>query len=126
MTVGQEGARLAWEGEKALKPGMEITITGCIPACGEDSVDLYLVCFAPSGEPYSIVYPGYVMEGVVRYASAIYNPSGCLCAPMFSHTICQDAQPGVYTMVLAVFPYGAKVDVRNIMTYAVQKVIVTE
>jgi hypothetical protein len=47
---------------KTVSPGMEIVFSGCIPACGDVPVDAYLICFSPSGEPYSVVYPGLVVE----------------------------------------------------------------
>ena len=122
--IACDGAVLSL-GAKVVSPGQELKFFGCIPAFGNQRVDIYLVVFSPAGAAYSALYPNGVAPGIHPYVRGIVNPSTCQCRDLLSHVVCANTQTGNWDAVLAVLPAGAPATVANIITYAQQTVMVT-
>ncbi|MEJ2745662.1 MAG: hypothetical protein P8123_08285, partial [bacterium] len=112
-------------GVKTAKGGEEIKLFGCLPAFGNRLVDVYLLAVSPNGVVYSIVYPGRVAKGLVPYIKRYFNPDRCTCDNLFAYIICENPKPGKWRVVLAALPAGAKPELKNVITFAVQTVTVS-
>jgi hypothetical protein len=88
-------------------------------------LDAYLLVFTPHGDPYSVLYPGETfIKGIHPYYAGFLNPLECMCMDFASHTVCQGAMLGSYTVMLAILPHGAPADHRNVLDYALKVVLI--
>jgi len=109
---------------RAVSPGRELKFTGCIPAFGNQAVDVYLVLVSPTGVVYSAISPDGITPGIHPYERGIINPSTCQCRDLLTYVVCAKAQPGVWTAVLAVLPAGAAPKAENAIAIATTTVVV--
>ena len=106
---------------KTASTGTKIVFFGCIPASGNVPVDVYLVCFSPAVDPYSVLYTGSVAKGLTPYYAGVWT-ADCLCMTLWTHIACPGPPLGTWKVVLAVLPHGATADARNVTTYALQTI----
>ena len=90
-------------------------MSACVPPQGEPC-DVYLLGRAPDGSIWSILFNGKYKKGIVPYATGYTSPSPW-CGVVHTHTVCNTAVPGEYTIGLILMPSGVKFNLRNAIDF---------